>query len=434
MELNVLNKSLTRVGIVPQFTSLIWASRYVQNGDCELYLPATMENIDLLKKDYYLTRDDDSMVCVIRKIELTTDEEEGDMLIVTGKDVRTFLDQRIIVNPYNLTNASAEAAIRNMITWETNYAGNLAERYFKTPGGANLTDVAVNASLTDKITTQTFYGTVGDNVRSILKPLGWGGRYYYERVGTKLVYESYKGTDRHSTVKFSPMFHTMKSSDYVDDKTSMKNVTYEICKLQFQNWEQTYVQFYGDAASTDRYEQIIDKRSNSGKMTKAQIDAAYPSGSWSQYATNVFYDFVPAGWQFVVPPGGLRAWLEANYPGAFTFSTSGGVTTATSTESLLLARADTDTLASDTECSLTQIPFFLYILGMAKEDNAKNPEKITFTADIIPDLTFKYKEDYFLGDLVTIENNYGISKTTRITEVVESWDSNGYKIELKFDE
>ena len=47
--INVLDKNLVRIGIIPHYTSLIWASRYVQNGDCELYLPATMEYIDMLQ-------------------------------------------------------------------------------------------------------------------------------------------------------------------------------------------------------------------------------------------------------------------------------------------------------------------------------------------------------------------------------------------------
>lgn len=80
------------------------------------------------------------------------------------------------------------------------------------------------------------------------------------------------------------------------------------------------------------------------------------------------------------------------------------------------------------------VPMMLYFMGLAKEENAKHPETITFTAEVVPDLVFKYKEDYDLGDLVTIENEYGISTTARITEVLESWDATGYNLELKFDE
>ena len=38
-----------------------------------------------------------------------------------------------------------------------------------------------------------------------------------------------------------------------------------------------------------------------------------------------------------------------------------------------------------------------------------------------------------MGDLVTVENEYGISVKARITEVVEVYDDNGYSIEPKFE-
>lgn len=41
---------------------------------------------------------------------------------------------------------------------------------------------------------------------------------------------------------------------------------------------------------------------------------------------------------------------------------------------------------------------------------------------------FKFKRDYNLGDLVTMENNYGMSETLRIIEITECLDTNGYVI------
>ena len=438
MNINVLNKNLERVGIVMQYTSLIWVKRYVKNGDCELYLPATTESIELLKKGYYLTRDDDDMVCVIRKIEITTGAEDANMLIVTGVDVRCLLDQRIQQVPGKFTNVVAETAIRSMVAWaviNTGADGDVTIMY--KANGQKLVTTTENSALTNRITTEYGYGNAGDKIREVQKTFGWGGRMFLDRtnvVNPVLNYETYKGTDRRSTVRFSPAFYTLKSSDYVDDMTPMKNVTYEVCKLSFDKWSQDYYQYYGTATGTDRFEQIIDRRSNSCKMTKAQIESNFPGGTWEQQATNVYLYNIPSGWQFVVPPGSLQTWLQTNYSGLFTFTTSAGVTTATSTIGMTLARADVTTLTSTTEASLTDVPFFLYILGLAKEDNTKHPEEITFTADVVPDLTYKYKEDYDIGDIVTIENEYGISAAARIMEVLEAWDSNGYTLELKFDE
>jgi hypothetical protein len=39
---------------------------------------------------------------------------------------------------------------------------------------------------------------------------------------------------------------------------------------------------------------------------------------------------------------------------------------------------------------------------------------------------YVYGVDYFLGDLVTVINKYGIQIDVQVLEVVEVWDENGY--------
>ena len=57
----------------------------------------------------------------------------------------------------------------------------------------------------------------------------------------------------------------------------------------------------------------------------------------------------------------------------------------------------------------------------------------SFEGTIEPNTTFVFKQDYFLGDIVTVENEYGISVEARIVEVVEVSDDNGYYVEPKFE-
>ena len=87
IDLYVLNEDLEIIGIVDCYSSLIWANRYDKDGDCEIYIEANKENVELLKQDYYLIRaDDDNMVCKIKYIETDTDAENGDYLTITGYD------------------------------------------------------------------------------------------------------------------------------------------------------------------------------------------------------------------------------------------------------------------------------------------------------------------------------------------------------------
>lgn len=50
----------------------------------------------------------------------------------------------------------------------------------------------------------------------------------------------------------------------------------------------------------------------------------------------------------------------------------------------------------------------------------------SFEGNIEANTNYIFNRDYFLGDIVNIENEYGMTTIVRITEVIESWDENGY--------
>ena len=56
-----------------------------------------------------------------------------------------------------------------------------------------------------------------------------------------------------------------------------------------------------------------------------------------------------------------------------------------------------------------------------------------FDATVETKSGFIYKQDYDLGDVVTVTNEYGITAKPRIVEIVESWDETGYTVIPKFD-
>lgn len=64
---------------------------------------------------------------------------------------------------------------------------------------------------------------------------------------------------------------------------------------------------------------------------------------------------------------------------------------------------------------------------------ARGAEKIAeyqiteaFDGEIDTANTFVLDEDYTLGDIVTVENEYGIRKNARVTAIMETWDNEGY--------
>ena len=51
-----------------------------------------------------------------------------------------------------------------------------------------------------------------------------------------------------------------------------------------------------------------------------------------------------------------------------------------------------------------------------------------FEGEIDPMAMFVYGEDYFLGDIVQIKNEFGIEARVRIEEIIFSYDKDGYTV------
>ena len=69
-----------------------------------------------------------------------------------------------------------------------------------------------------------------------------------------------------------------------------------------------------------------------------------------------------------------------------------------------------------------------------KEKLAEHAVKQSLEAEIEPQTTYKYKTDWNLGDIVTVQNKYCITAKPRIIEVIECWDENGYSVVPTFDD
>ena len=57
----------------------------------------------------------------------------------------------------------------------------------------------------------------------------------------------------------------------------------------------------------------------------------------------------------------------------------------------------------------------------------------SFTGEVIVGINYTYKQDYDLGSIVSIVNEYGISIKVRISEIIESQDDSGYSMEPTFE-
>ena len=417
----VLNHSLEVVGIIDTYKSLIWANRYNEVGDCELYVPASTELLNVLKKTYYLARLDDDMVCQIRYIELTTNAEEGNYIIVKGIDTKGWLDQRVVWNTIS-SRGLAETFIRNMVDGALGSAA-ASERQMVDDNGNLIFGLAAAAGFTEVLTIQVSYSNIGEKVREICNKFGWG--YKTVRSSGKMLFELFKGADRSGTVIFSDEFENLSATSYVEDDTNLGNVALVAGEGQGSARKRITT---GDAESIDRFELYVDAKDISATITYEELTDNF---SGSVVSSGGGYVYRASSLNIQIMDDAQLAELQEEFPDGEEVIIS-GVEYYQITDADV---ADVPSAAPETSDNVVLRDYiykaYLYTRGLEKR--AEYGATKSFEGTVEPYTTFMYKTDYFLGDIVSVQNSFGISVNARIVEVVECNDDNGYSVEPKFE-
>lgn len=427
-DIYVLDKNLNQVSVIDSYKSCIWANRYAEIGDCELYLPARPDLLGVLIKDYYLIRQNDDMVCRIKKIQLDTDAEDGDYLIVTGKDVKDLCDQRIVWSTMTC-DGNLESFIRQMVTSTIIDPADSSRKMLKADGSA-LVELGSAAGFSNVVTKQVTYRNVGEKIREYCTTYGWG--YKMVLNGSILDFNLYKGEDRSDSVFFSDDYENLDTTSYIEDDTNLGNVALVAGEGEGSE-RSTNVSGYGEG--TDRYEIFVDAKDITQTVSWSDLVSSYPlvrdggQGYISTEGTQNVYKLAYLNIHIV--DDNQLTLLKEQYPAGREITIDGiqyyqvdNVTIAD------VPSADPDDLDNVT---LRDIIYDVYLLNRGYEKLAEHGGTITFNGTIEPAVTFEYKKDYNLGDIVTVQNSYGIAVSVRIVEVIEVDDDNGYSVQPKFE-
>lgn len=83
-----------------------------------------------------------------------------------------------------------------------------------------------------------------------------------------------------------------------------------------------------------------------------------------------------------------------------------------------------------------EIPLATYLI-LLQERGMENLVGLAYTegfsGEVLSDVSFKYGEDFNLGDAVTVINKYGISRNVIVLSAIESEDENGAKLVPQFN-
>lgn len=422
----VYDENLEAIGMIDYYTSLIWAKRYNDIGDCEVYVQATADSINLLRKGYFLTRLDDDMVCRIEKIEIDTNAESGNYLIATGYDVIKILNQRVIWNQTN-ANGTAEAYIRQLVL-KNIIDPELSSR--KIPA-FNLKNVH---SFPDTVAEQVTYDNLGTKIREICKTYAYGCKITLEEnpdTGKfEFYFDVYKGANRsyeqeeNPYVIFSPDYENLSSTKYTEDLTNYNNVA--LVAGEGEGTERKRDTF-GSADGLDRYEVYVDARDVSRMVDYSNLIAAYPDGSIVT-ENDVTYWRMNSIDVLIITDDQLET-LRNQYPSGQVVENDGSKYYRIKNVNI----AELNAPENPATANIYDIIYTPLLLTRGREQLLQYGILTSFEGSVNTSETYVYKQDYFLGDVVTVENEYGIQENARIVEIVETFDDSGYTVEPKFE-
>ena len=327
-----------------EYQSVIWTERYFEAGDCELYCAATEKNIAMMQAGNFLTMAVGKTLCRIVKVETITDTNKGNWLLVTGKDARSILNQRVYTNA-TYTAVYAITTIKNII--EDNAGVDAATRR-KISGLLVDYDPDIDPLPYDTYYTTDRFFYCFDKIVEICRKFGYGNRMIWS-ADKNLKFQLYIGADRSASITnttnvpiiFSESNNNLASSDYLEDYTTFKNVAYTAG--EGEGWERLVTNVNNTTYSgLDRYEMYVDGAS---VPRTPQQGTTLTDQEYAQVLQDYAGDAL------------------AEYGVAVEFS---GTTT---------------------------------------------------------DYLYKFGTDYFLGDIVTVISPLGVSFDARITEVIESEDT-----------
>lgn len=225
MDLFVLDTNFNTLGIVDVYNSMIWTDRYWQYGDFELYTAVTQDILDLIKRDYYLWSSHSEHTMIVEDITIKSDTESGNYLTITGRSLESILDRRITWGLRSLSGNFQDAIeflLRDNFIAPSKPERKVENFKFERSTDPNITGLTINAQY------------LGENVYDIIQKSceqrGIGFKITLNNQN-QLVFKLYAGTDRSYNqtavpyVIFSSRFDNILNSNYMESKSSLKNVT-----------------------------------------------------------------------------------------------------------------------------------------------------------------------------------------------------------------
>lgn len=363
MDLKVLNKNKEVIGLLDTIESIIWTERFNSYGDFELYTPVSAELLELLQEEYYLQIVDSSYTMVIESFEIKTDVETGNKLVVRGRDLSSLLDRRVIFQRQVYDNV----AIHDIV-WDI-----LLKNGINSPGQTqrNIPGLTFSPSNDPAVTGPTAtaeYYTEGvyDTIEYLCKSINIGFKLQFD-TSNNFKFQLYAGKDR----------------SYVQSTNS-----YVVFSPVFDNL------INSDYNYTNRFKKTIALISGDAYNVPNPNRPTVDFDPWENDTTDPHYPTIRTGLD--------RREMHVDAP-------------------------DLSIIDPATGVAYTGNKYTLMLYERARQGLNENVAFETFSGEADTTRGFKYQTDFSLGDIVQLENEYGLKGRARISEMIFTENLSGIK-------
>lgn len=369
----IRNPSRVVIGIIDAAESIIWEQQYYDTGTFEVYCRATILNQQLLQIGNFVTRTDNENIGIIESVEIKFEAENGLMITASGRFAKSILDRRLI---YNISGHTIYPIVfsGNLETAVRNLVSSNIINATDSSRNINFIELGAVAGITDIITSNT--GESADKQTSYANLLSYTDNLLREyHHGAKMILN--ESTKKLQYAVYTGMNRSNGNTDgnnpivFSQDFDNLISSDYQTSNMEWKN----AALIGGQGEGTERFCVLMADSTQTGiNRREVFIDSSSQSKT---YKNN-----------------------------------------------------------SDQEVEYTDAEYTQLLITDAMQKISEFKEIESFSGEIdITNSIYKFNRDFFLGDLVTIQDNQiGVYQTVRIIKATEVQDDNGYILSVEFGE
>ena len=258
------NIAISLEAVCDSFSSLLWDIEYYKCGAFEVYIATSPRNIEIFQTGRIVGRDDNKEhFGLIESVELETDAEDGDYLIVKGRFLMCLLERRIIYPTFNFTKlVSYSQIVMNVVQYNACTSG-----FRKIPG--LVVGCSSGTCWDAKTKLQVSYDNLMEWVHTICEKISGTANIRLSKIDNEqyeMIFELLQGTDRsilqevNPHIIFSDRYNNLLSFTYCTDTSVKKNYAYVLGKGEGEKRKRTTYFEGTEPSSLDRYEVYVDAK------------------------------------------------------------------------------------------------------------------------------------------------------------------------------